>query len=148
MLDTSQATVCLWMSVTLSDLASQYPKVNLWALTFANATPHNFCYLPILQPTNRLSERLSPVSESVLIYHKLVSVQASVESNHIHLDTERLETSMSLLRQSLPIPAYNMFRGAFATVFTVGRYTESNRNLVMTNHTFYQSTLAHSLPPY
>ena len=78
----------------------------------------------------------------------LVSVQASVESNHIHLDTERLETSMSLLRQSLPIPAYNMFRGAFATVFTVGRYTESNRNLVATNHTFYQSTLAHSLPPY
>ena len=60
------------------------------------------------------------ITQSKPSSHMLVSVQASVESNHIHLDTERLETSMSLLGQSLPIPAYNMFCGAFATAFRSG----------------------------
>lgn len=37
----------------------------------------------LLQPTNRLSERLSPVSESVLIYHVLVSVWSVLELNQL-----------------------------------------------------------------
>ena len=39
--------------------------------------------LYLLQPTNRLSERLSPVSESVLIYHVLVSVWSVLELNQL-----------------------------------------------------------------
>ena len=37
----------------------------------------------LLQPTNRLPERLSPVSESVLIYHMLVSVWSVLELNQL-----------------------------------------------------------------
>ena len=37
----------------------------------------------LLQPTNRLSERLSPVSESVLTYHVLVSVWSVLELNQL-----------------------------------------------------------------